>query len=784
MGNDIKDLRNQIKECDPTKAYAFVSYSKKDAEYVYPVILELQKRGCNLWIDKELTGHVGENWQKNAISAIKNINCKCVLFFVSNNSMLSAPVFTEIIYTDSEALKSLKRRNTKIIPICTSDRWVPEIKGLSEWIDNDLLYSKEGMTPLEDREYKMLDTAGLEEKLWKHDTTRIETHGQLAAYIFDIYFAPNGGDNVTFAYYTDVEGTIMSNIPPEVCDSIDVSENESLEKHSQNKSSSENVVSQNKDETKEKNDTPVLLGNWGPEREVFSIKDKVDHVTFNSVIDNEEIGDERKFVRIGEVGSIEYKKEIIVVPGKAYEVVIYYYNNGNPELNEKGVSISRETKFYSSYPDSINKKRPGTIKGIITSANAEPKKIWDEVHISTFSDRDVFLDSVKGSVKHHNKYKKQINNLTEDIFSCNGVIVGLDDLHGFIPAGDEFAGLVTFTIIANTSYTYYMEGKKYRSGEGVEKDYVKAREYFEKSARKGNSYGHTYLAIMYANGEGVEKDYKKAAQYYNYAVLKNNPVAQRNLGLMYRIGQGVEKDYEKAKELFEKAAAQDNALALIDLGRMYMDGEGVEKDLTKAKVLFEKAADQGQSKGQYYLGNMYYWGKGVDRDYKKAMELFEKSAENGNTTAQNMLGYIYKTGIGAEQNYAKAKEIYEKLSEQGNPLAQYNLAIMYENGEGVEQDHIQAMQLYEKSAREGDADAQNNLGVMYMNGKSVDRDYIKAKDWFEKSAAQGNAQAQCNLGKLYYFGNGVTKDLSKAKEYFQMSADQGNMEAQKNLEVF
>ena len=67
---------------------------------------------------------------------------------------------------------------------------------------------------------------------------------------------------------------------------------------------------------------------------------------------------------------------------------------------------------------------------------------------------------------------------------------------------------------------------------------------------------------MYENGLGVKRDYVKAREWYEKAVAANtygrSSEASKRLGYMYEKGLGVKKDKDKAREWYEKANAQDN----------------------------------------------------------------------------------------------------------------------------------------------------------------------------------------------------------------------------------
>ena len=58
---------------------------------------------------------------------------------------------------------------------------------------------------------------------------------------------------------------------------------------------------------------------------------------------------------------------------------------------------------------------------------------------------------------------------------------------------------------------------------------------------------------MYEFGEGVEQDYTKALEWYNKAANAGNNVTMSNIGRMYECGKGVEQDYTKALEWYTRS---------------------------------------------------------------------------------------------------------------------------------------------------------------------------------------------------------------------------------------
>ena len=112
-------------------------------------------------------------------------------------------------------------------------------------------------------------------------------------------------------------------------------------------------------------------------------------------------------------------------------------------------------------------------------------------------------------------------------------------------------------------------GDKYYEGDGVQKDYKKAVEYYTKAAEKGSVWAQHKLAEMYHYGDGVVQDYKKAVKWYAILAKQGDEDAQYELAEMYYYGEGVVQDYEKALVWYKKAVAQGHAMARNGLVQCY-----------------------------------------------------------------------------------------------------------------------------------------------------------------------------------------------------------------------
>lgn len=103
MSETIKELAAKIKACDCSQPYIYVSYSTRDGANVYADVIALQEAGKNLWIDVE-SNMTGDGYNSTIFGAIANLNCKGVLFYLSEESMSSAQCAKEVAYTKSHAV--------------------------------------------------------------------------------------------------------------------------------------------------------------------------------------------------------------------------------------------------------------------------------------------------------------------------------------------------------------------------------------------------------------------------------------------------------------------------------------------------------------------------------------------------------------------------------------------------------------------------------------------------------------------------------------------------------
>ncbi len=199
---------------------------------------------------------------------------------------------------------------------------------------------------------------------------------------------------------------------------------------------------------------------WGPtDRATYTNEQPADYATFNSITNNAAIGDERNFVRIREAGTDDtFADEVEVVPGKEYEVYIYYHNDAASDTNAKGYGMATDTHMASAYPTVVNSSERGMVSGIITWSYVTPSapnspqtgKVWDEAYVTTKVDGTV-LRYKTGTAIIHNDGQANGSVLPEDLFTTDGTPIGFNKLAGSIPGCAEYSGYVTYTLVAENS---------------------------------------------------------------------------------------------------------------------------------------------------------------------------------------------------------------------------------------------------------------------------------------------------------------------------------------------
>lgn len=221
----------------------------------------------------------------------------------------------------------------------------------------------------------------------------------------------------------------------------------------------------------------------------------------------------------------------------------------------------------------------------------------------------------------------------------------------------------------------YMLSKCYNSGNGVQRDTQKAREFLEKSAQQNYAAAQFDLAQLLRSEAKSEADDKLIVDWLIKAAANGHVEAQVQLGELYYTGKGVREDYDKAIELWEKAVAQKNVQAMFLLGNYRFTGRGMfnsGKDVDKALELWKSASDLGHVNSSFKLGEYYYGGTGMfgsGKDRKLAYAFYEKAAQGGHVEAMYKFGEGLYDGDDIKRNKTLGIEWLRKAAANGNEAA-------------------------------------------------------------------------------------------------------------------
>ena len=191
---------------------------------------------------------------------------------------------------------------------------------------------------------------------------------------------------------------------------------------------------------------------WGPERSTFTMDSPATYPTFNSITNNPTIGDERDFVRVGEIDAkvTDLKNEVEVVPGRQYLVYVYFHNNASSTFNDSAHNnsgVALKTRMSASFSTVLTPEEKGTITATITADNTNPASVWDEAYMTTKTEK-VLLHYVAGSAKIYNDWKANGSVMPSSLFTKEGTLLGLNALNGVIPGCEEYHGVVTYVLQA------------------------------------------------------------------------------------------------------------------------------------------------------------------------------------------------------------------------------------------------------------------------------------------------------------------------------------------------
>ena len=184
-----------------------------------------------------------------------------------------------------------------------------------------------------------------------------------------------------------------------------------------------------------------------PERNTFSIKKPANFITFNSITDNPNYGDERNFTLAKPSSNTSAggwsDTYVNITHDDEYLVRVYVHNNASANLN----LVAENTRVRVSLP--TNTAKEIRLGAFISANNAKPKEVYDDVIFR--SDKLFNIAYVAGSARFKNNVNPNPGfNISDDLVTNRGALIGYNKMDGRLPGCFEYSGILTFKVKIQT----------------------------------------------------------------------------------------------------------------------------------------------------------------------------------------------------------------------------------------------------------------------------------------------------------------------------------------------
>jgi len=221
----------------------------------------------------------------------------------------------------------------------------------------------------------------------------------------------------------------------------------------------------------------------------------------------------------------------------------------------------------------------------------------------------------------------------------------------------------------------------YEKGLGIEMDYKKAIDLYERGAELNEKNSLYIMGLIYLNGlYNKFVDIDRALSFLEKADRKGNSQATLKLGEIYYYGYStITPSYKKALKYFQKIE-KENLKALYYIGLMTINGQGVRKNHIKGFNIVYKSAIGGDDNAQLEIGKFYMEGKIIEKNYEAAIKWFKIAAKTKIEDAAFYIAQIY-----SDENFnGKAildinrKELSQKEFQKAKELSEENIKEIFQ----------------------------------------------------------------------------------------------------------
>lgn len=156
--------------CREDEGFVFISYSHKDKDLVFEDLWNIHEKGLQFWYDDGITA--GEVWNETVEKKITHPNCKLIVFFVSENTLISPAIRREmmLVQQHQKPFFTINTTNSDVqslIAQALSERKIrfSDMALYGSFFDEDIIYIKRSEPDYLDNVTKQCIRYGLEAKV-------------------------------------------------------------------------------------------------------------------------------------------------------------------------------------------------------------------------------------------------------------------------------------------------------------------------------------------------------------------------------------------------------------------------------------------------------------------------------------------------------------------------------------------------------------------------------------------------------------------------------------------
>lgn len=311
------------------------------------------------------------------------------------------------------------------------------------------------------------------------------------------------------------------------------------------------------------------------------------------------------------------------------------------------------------------------------------------------------------------------------------------------------------------------------------RDPARAALMLEEAVRAGSVSAMRLLADLYASGDGVEKNFDRARQLLEDAIAAGDETfGSRALGDLYSNPDSSNRNLVRAAEAYARAAELGDSVSMIALARLLAaDSGGVEPDYARARDLLQRAIAAGDIiDASRELGTVLRAAPPPVRDPKAAVDAYQRAVDLGDIESMFALADMLAAGDGVPVDFDRARDLLLAAIAAGEEVrGASTLGALYLEADPAHRDPVAAMKAFEQAAALGDADSMIALAEMLAEGNGVPVDFDRARQLIEAAIAAGSERTGWRtLGDLYRDASGPNRNLTKAAEAYQKAVYLGD----------